>query len=311
MDEHDLISQLKGLAQELGTTPTRGQYLKHCGKGGHKYIKYWINWNDFVNAAGLAPNHERKITNKIFERNIETHLESYEPKKDIEHPPYPTIGIWSDLHRPFINKKVEARVLEYVGDVKPEWFFENGDGDDQLSHSKFPRSHNIFTPREERDLCRKQHVEFWAEARRRSPLTKFKKMLGNHDIRPIKRILESYPEGEDWIIEGLRRDYSYDGVETIFDHREEVIIGDIAIFHGYRGKLGDHRDFTLMNCINGHSHVGGAVFRRIRGQTIWELNTGLSGDPEAKGLTYTPQKITNWTPGFGSVDVKGPRFYPV
>ena len=98
----------------------------------------------------------------------------------------------------------------------------------------------------------------------------------------------------------------------IFTYRrtEELIIGDIAVFHGYRSQLGAHRDYTLMNCINGHTHKGGAVFRQIRGSVIWELNSGLAGDPEAKGLTYRPQKITDWTPGFGEVDKKGPRFIP-
>jgi hypothetical protein len=44
---------------------------------------------------------------------------------------------------------------------------------------------------------------------------------------------------------------------------------------------------------------------------LFELNSGLAGDPEAKGLTYTPQKITVWTPGFGAINKYGPQFVSV
>lgn len=55
---------------------------------------------------------------------------------------------------------------------------------------------------------------------------------------------------------------------------------------------------------------GGVVFRKIRGQTLWELNAGYMADPHAKGLTYTPQRITHWTEGLGWTDEYGPRFIP-
>ena len=150
--------------------------------------------------------------------------------------------------------------------------------------------------------------QFWKDVKLRAPKADCVQMLGNHDVRPMKRIIEAYPEAEDWVAEKLKQLFSYDGVKTIFDPREELIFGNLAIFHGYRSQLGDHRNFTLMNTINGHTHKGGVVFRQIRGQTLWELNCGLAGDALAKGLTYTPQKISDWTPGFGAVNKYGPQF---
>ncbi len=134
--------------------------------------------------------------------------------------------------------------------------------------------------------------------------------MGNHDVRPLKRIMEAYPEAEDWVTEMMKKAFSFDGVETVMDQRQEFKIGNILIFHGYRSKLGEHRDYTHSNTINGHTHRGGVVFRNIGGQCLWELNSGLAGDPESKGLSYTSQKITDWTPGFGAVDKLGPRFIP-
>jgi hypothetical protein len=138
-------------------------------------------------------------------------------------------------------------------------------------------------------------------------------MMGNHDIRPLKQTLEHFPVGEDWIKEKLQEMFSFDGVQTIMDPREEFFLrDDICVFHGYRTQLGSHRDFILMSCFIGHTHKGGVVWRTIgrHGQQIFECNSGVAGDPESKGLSYTNQKIHNMTPGFAAMDALGPRFIP-
>lgn len=310
--KHELICALKQLAQELGQTPTRDQFKKMTAYG-TKYETAFGTWNKMIEAAGLVPNlvRDKRINNEIFNVKIESYLESYKPSEVIQHQEYPHIASISDIHWPFHSQRVIDAFLKYVGNNKPDFVFLNGDAWDMYSHSKFPRSHNIFTPREEETTAREQNIKFWESIILASPNSICTQMMGNHDIRPMKRVLEVYPEAEDWIKERLTKLFTFQGVNIIFDPREEVILGDICIFHGYRSGLGQHRDYTLLNCINGHTHVGGTVFRRIRGQTLWELNSGLAGDPEAKGLTYTPQKITHWTPGFGVVDKNGPRFIPV
>lgn len=308
MNEHELVSLVKELALELGTTPTRGQFEKHVRSASYHLNAIPGGYSALLKMAGLVPYSERRITSQIFEKSIEKHIENYSQVTLPTRSPYPTVAVISDIHWPFSNPRVISAFLEFIGDVKPQYVFLNGDAWDMFSHSKFPRSHNIFTPREEQNLSRKMNEDFWKDVKRKSPQSECVQLLGNHDIRPMKRILESYPEAEDWITEKLQTLFSFDGVKTLMDPREEVMIGDIAIFHGYRTQLGDHRDFTLYNCVNGHTHVGGTVFRKIRGQVLWELNSGLAGDPESKGLSYTPQKITKWTPGFGAIDSRGPRF---
>lgn len=260
-------------------------------------------------AAGLdtyksAP----KINNTIFETPIEKHLEKFAPRPVPFKDPYPDLASISDIHWPFVKQPVVDRFHEYNGDVKPRYIILDGDAHDMYSHAKFPRTHNLFTPREEQAMARKMNEDFWIEIKKRNPNAECVQMLGNHDLRALKRILEAYPEAEDWISEKMKELFTFPGVKTVFDPREEFIIGNIAIFHGYRSQLGSHRDYTLLNVITGHTHRGGVVFRKIRNETLWELNCGYAGDPEAKGLTYTPQRITEWTHGFGIVNKYGPQF---
>lgn len=310
MDKHDVVSALKQMVGELGRLPIREEFISRSGITRHVIEANFGGFKQLKQAAGYNKI-EQKITNAIFEKPIEKHLEEYKPPTIIAPGPYPTALIISDLHWPFHSQRVLDRFYKEIQKKKPQFIILNGDAWDMYSHTKFPRSHNIFTPRDERMACLRLNREFWLEVLRISPDSQCFQLIGNHDLRPMKRILESYPEAEDWIRDSLERDFSFPGVKTVFDSREELALSDEVIaFHGYRTQLGAHRDYTLLNCINGHSHVGGVVFRSIRNCTLWELNSGYAGDPGAKGLTYTPQKIVNWTPGFGELLEDGPRFVP-
>ena len=70
------------------------------------------------------------------------------------------------------------------------------------------------------------------------------------------------------------------------------------------------REHNLKNTVVGHSHLGGVVYRNTFNGIIWELNAGFCGDTESKALSYTPQRLTKWTKGFGFIDALGPRFIP-
>jgi predicted phosphodiesterase len=311
MDAHELVGKLKELALELGRTPTRREF--EGVKGVAYQLTKFGGFTALLHAAGLESPREKskRIDNTIFERDIEQHLADYQPKPYTPPGPYPTAAVISDIHWPFHCQRVIDAFYAYVEAEKPEWVIINGDAWDLYSHSKYPRSHNVFTPREEERLARKHNEEFWREIQKRSPHSKYVMMLGNHDVRPMKRVLEVYPEAEDWIAEKLKALFTFDGVKTIHDPREELFLReDTVVFHGYRSKLGDHRDYTLLSCINGHTHRGGVIWKTIRNGLIFEANSGVAGDPFSKGLNYRPQKIHDWTPGFLGMDAHGPRFIP-
>ncbi len=312
-DEKQLaLNVLRELALELGRTPSLMEYLTASGKTQHWVRKTFGGFTPMALSIGLEvmPS-AKKIDNTIFQvRNLESFVAEQPKTQERIVAPAVKIATISDIHWPFHSERVIKKFYAFVEANQPDYVFINGDAWDMFSHGKFPRSHNIFTPREERDLSRKLNEEFWATIKKLAPKAKCVQMLGNHEMRPMKRILEEYPAAEDWLKKAIAEEFTFEGVETIFDPRQEYIIGNIAIFHGYRSKLGDHRDYTAYNCIVGHTHRGGTVFRNIRNEVLWELNSGLAGDPLQKGLTYTPQKINEWTQGFGWVDEHGPRFIP-
>lgn len=319
MDAHDLVSKVKELALELGRTPTAPEFEAVITGGRYKYTKLFGGFTPLLKAAGLDTYDDRRsakkqrITNDVFQRDIYAHLEQYEQReasKAIEGKYQRTLVV-GDLHAPFANLALLDKIYRFAEKHDPEVIVQIGDLYDFMSHGRFPRSHNLFTPRQEQEAGRAQADTMWKELRKAAPGARCVQLWGNHDVRPLKRILEVYPEAEDWIAQLITRLMQFEGVETLEDSREELMLpGEIMVHHGYRTRTGQHRDYAMLNAIVGHSHLGGVSYRQIRGKVLWELNAGLAGDQNAKGLTYTSQRINNWTPGWGWVDEYGPRFIP-
>lgn len=314
MDQHELVSLLKGQYAELGRMPTRDEFASLPGAGAFKQV--FGAWSVFVRAAGLEPIQEKrcKIDNSVFERDLPAHLAEYResmPAPTAGHERYQRTLFIPDVHFPFEHQPTLEAIYRFAEKHRPEVIVQLGDLYDRLSHGRFPRSHNTFTPQQEEETARAGAEGMWARLKSACPDARCIQAVGNHDLRPLKQTLSQYPQAETWIMDGLKRSMTFDGVETVMDGRQEIFLpGDVMVIHGHLSKLGDHRDFSHHNAVVGHSHTGGAVFRNIGGRTRWELNCGLAGDPASKGLSYTPQKITRWTLGWGWLDEYGPRFVP-
>jgi hypothetical protein len=315
MELHDIVAAVKALALELGKTPTRLEFESRVS-GGHYALKKIGGYTIVLKAAGLDTYDERrignraKITNDIFQKNLEAHLEAYEPVRRPPQTPWPKIAVMGDLHEPFGHAGVKQAFKQFVAEMKPDWIVQVGDAVDMYAHSKFPSSPNVYTPKQEEELARKNLEVFWKGCQEAAPKAKCVMLLGNHAVRPIKRVLESVPSLEHWAEAYLKNLLAFPGVETVMDPREEYMIADIAFIHGFKGGLGVHRDHLMRNTVLGHLHVGSVTFRNLRDTTLWELNAGFAADPHSKGLTYTPSKTTGWTLGFGYIDKHGPRFIP-
>jgi predicted phosphodiesterase len=309
-DAHDLIVRIKELAIELGRTPTRDEFQKVLRS--RKAVEDAFGTHAaLVQAAGLEPPRAPRIDNRIFEKDLSQVLEKTQPRASCEPIRYaPTLCI-GDTHFPFVNQKVLEAIYRFAEIQKPMRIIQVGDLFDLYAHSKFPRSQNIYSPRQEEELAVKGAREMWAELKRLCPEAECVQIKGNHDVRPVKRTLESVPSLEHVVEKHLNAIMTFDGVRLIEDHREEYVFDDVIVHHGYRLRLGEHRDYQLTNAIVGHTHKGGVVFRRVQGKTLWELNAGFTGDIESKVFSYTSQRMTNETTGFGFVDEYGPRFIPV
>lgn len=307
---HQVHVLVRDLAIELQRSPNIYDLAK-IGVSKHEIYKMFGGMPALLQACGLQENKKsQKITREIFKVDIETHLEEHQDRTIQKRKPYPKIACMGDLHEPFSHANLKQDFKLFVEKFQPDYVIQLGDAMDQYSAGRFPRSHNIFTPKQEEELARKNLEEFWSEIKKVSQKAKHIQLLGNHDVRPLKQTLSALPIMEHWIEKYFNELYTFDGVQTVIDPREEYIIEDIAFHHGYRSKLGDHRDYIQMNFVGGHTHRGGVVFKNIKNQVLWELNCGLAGDPTSKGLSYTNQRMNDWTLGFGAIDELGPRFIP-
>lgn len=296
---------MKELALELGQTPSYTLFRKHVKNCQFHLENLKFSYSDCVRESGLVPARLSKVTSKIFEKDIDKHLEEYDQKSPIRSKEYPKILILGDLHFPFINQKALEACYEFSEINNPEYIVQIGDLFDMYSHSKFPRSHNVFLPKEEESKARKMAEVMWSKFKGKKI-----QICGNHDYRPLKRALETMPTMEHWIEKYLKELLTFDGVETVFDPREEYKISDISFIHGHLNGIGKHRDHFMGNTVVGHSHTAGVSYRQINEKIIWEMNVGYLGDQYSRGLSYTPTKTVPWTLGWGFIDCNGPRFVP-
>jgi hypothetical protein len=223
-----------------------------------------------------------------------------------------TVG---DTHFPWTNWDHLNQILDDADWLQPTLVVQMGDEYDFYSFSRFAKTLNLMTPKEEVMRGREEAEEFWKLMQQAAPKARCIQLLGNHDERLMKTVLGKAPELEG-VLEIL--DYlqlwRFPGVELVQeDPTEEFILdteehGEILFQHGHRAKIGDHARYNGMNTVVGHSHRGGTEFIRYKGRTIWELNAGYIADQNSKPLNYNQGKISNSVPGYGIIDERGPRF---
>jgi hypothetical protein len=240
----------------------------------------------------------------------ESLIESYQRRRVIKIPSYKKIVAIGDTHFPFVDSNALSMLYAVIEKTKPDVVVQVGDLADMLAASRFPRSLNLMTPRTEIALAKDQASEMWRKIRAIVPSANLVQLLGNHCVRPMRQIIEKWPEGEDFVKDSFTTLYSFEGVKTIYDPTEEFWVGDIAFIHGYRTKLGDHARFMNANVVCGHTHRGGTVYFPVGNEQKWELNAGFLADPFSAALSYRAQKLHNWTVGCGLIDELGPRFIP-
>ena len=224
--------------------------------------------------------------------------------------------VFGDIHFPFHHKTILPLALYFAIKGEYDYYVSIGDLYDWFSASKFPRSYNVFTPKQEKQWSRYYAEAFWGFLQAYCSNAEKYQIRGNHDVRPEKRIIETAPEFETDLETSVRAHYTFEGVKTIMDAREELYVDDVCFVHGYyAGIAGKHAEFNLKNVVCGHTHRGGTVYLRKDGHdggTIFEANAGYLADPYSRGLAYTMQKrATRWTWGYLEIDKCGPKFVPL
>ncbi len=229
------------------------------------------------------------------------------------------IGL-GDLHLPWADRRAIKAAIAYIKFRRPRYVVQLGDLYDWYSATRFPRSLNVLTPAEEFKRGRAQAEEFWAGIRAAAgPKCELLQILGNHDDRPIKRVLEKIPDLEHVVRKGLENFWTFDGVKTVHESIEELILEGVLWTHGHL-NFGQHITKYRMPVVTGHLHKGDLRFERIsipRGnklehRVIWEANAGYLGNPFAIPLRYRALKsVFKYTQGLFELDEFGPRFIPL
>lgn len=211
-----------------------------------------------------------------------------------------------DMHEPWASKSWKRWVVEQIKARQPAYIVQMGDVYDYYCFSKFSRTYSVMTPREELATGRKKTEDFWADVVAAAPQAARYQLLGNHDTRAIKRVLDKLPEAEDLIDWSAR--HAFPRVTTYLDEKDELIIGRLFLHHGHK-RHGDHARYNQAPTVVGHLHTGGVVYYQNREGLYFELNAGYGGDPTQECFNYRYQrKINGWTQGLGVVDEDGPKF---
>lgn len=193
--------------------------------------------------------------------------------------------------------------------IKPDIIIQLGDSVDFYAHAKFARSHNICTPEEEQLEARQFMENFWKNLKNASPNSECIQLLGNHCVRPMKRIAEKYPELMSFV--SLKEYFTFPGVTTNHDTRQEVEIDGVIYTHGHFTQPGAHMRYYLKPVVHGHTHRGSIIYENQYDHPLWELDCGYLADPTIVPLQYTATKRVKWMHGFGLVDKLGARFCPL
>lgn len=231
----------------------------------------------------------------------------------IAAPPRKTVLAIGDMHAPWASKCTLLAVYDAIRRIKPDVVIQMGDLYDLFSFTRFPRTHNIYTPSQELTIARKDAALFWSSVKHAGPRRMRRIQLwGNHDDRAVKLALNKAPELEEFVHAGMRSLMRFDGVETVDDSREVYKIDNVGYHHGYLLQPGAHARQNLCSMVTAHTHFGCVVPLKLEKEIIWELNVGFVADRFAKPLGYSPQRrFSRMTLGFGLIDRWGPRFVPL
>lgn len=215
-----------------------------------------------------------------------------------------------DLHFPWHHANCLNFIYDVIKDEKPDVVIQMGDLYDFFSFSKFSRTHDVCTPKEEITEGRLAAQLMWEHIKKIAPNADRIQLRGNHDVRVMKRVLDVIPEIESLVEPQVEELFKFKGVRTVYDTREEFEIDGVVYTHGHYMKIGDHAKYYNKPVVHGHRHRGEVWFHDMGQFMLWELDCGYCSDDSQIPLKYTPTRTNHWTLGVGQIDKLGPRFIP-
>lgn len=232
---------------------------------------------------------------------------------------HPHVAVMGDLHAPFHSVPTVKQFIHYVRTEEPTHVIQMGDMYDFYAFSRFPGP-RILTPEEEVRLGRKFADEFWDAVRQAAPGARRIQLVGNHDVRPAKRMQEKAPELSAMF--SIEKCMSFRGVHTHWgdllenhgsiemDATTPFVLDNVNYIHGAKSKLGQYVTNYKEHYVVGHLHRAGTHYIEFEDVYAWEHNCGYGGDPQAKCFSYAP-KPRGWTLGHSAIRNDVPTFFPL
>ena len=211
-----------------------------------------------------------------------------------------------DLHFPWADKQALKEVYRAIRREKPNVVIQLGDLYDQYVFSRYDRDMNLITPEDEVKLAKKQATEFWAEVHKIVPRARKIQLIGNHDVRVRKRVMEKLPELATILdVKGML--YTWPHVEVLPSDKDSVEIDGVVYTHGWMTKLGDHMKYFGKSVVHGHSHKPGLCYAPTKNGFHFEMDVGFLADEKSTPLSYTSSKHSKWLKAYGVVEDGMPR----
>lgn len=186
----------------LGPSASRRRYREH-GHYSEELVTVLIgSWEEFKRQAGIEPSLgvkkvERNISKTLRAQQVMEYADAYVKPWDGAYDSLDmqaetvTLMIGSDFHSKYLDPFARRVWLAVAKMVKPDGVRFNGDGPDfpQLSRHRQLPGHFTLSVQDEIDCWTK----FMSETRRAAPNADQKWILGNHDIRLITALADSFP----------------------------------------------------------------------------------------------------------------------
>lgn len=220
------------------------------------------------------------------------------------------VVIVGDLHLPFCDYKKLFLAYKLIEKENPDIVIQCGDVLDLYSQSRFARSHDIMTPKEELEEGISAYKNFWAQIKKITKRSCRRIQLGgNHTDRVERLAVSKAPELLPFI--DTNKIFKLPGLELHMDSRYELSIEGILYIHGWLSSSFAHARYFNKPVVHGHLHSASITFENMKDGMLWSMSCGYLADPLQVPLLYRATKTAKWAHGISVVDKLGPRFISI
>lgn len=209
------------------------------------------------------------------------------------------IYVASDVHIPFQDDRAVDTFIETCANMQPEVIILNGDIMDMFMLSKFTKGEGR-NPLEEVTMCR----EFLGKLRKAAPKAEIYYVIGNHETRLERYVLNKAPELASLIEDVFSilkvSDFNIRGCASVTVNNSLVFKHGTLL--GNKSGLSAIKEMenAYMSGCTGHTHRLCKYIARKAGRKFFWIETGCLCDMNPEYMV-----LPNWQQGFATIRIKG------